>query len=406
MNDKEFSNFLSSLINPEDDLAQDGDGLSLKELFEKRISELGLSQNQAEKLLNIERKSLVGILDRSAKRVDVVNILKLGKFLNLKVDDVLKIYVNEMPPDAIGDLEKAQKSNFIVSHFDLNNLRKAKVIDTKTDFEAIENRLTKFFGLGSIYDYEKSSVFPVFSRTKRNSNSLMREFWVKSAYAHFQSINNPNPYDRTALVELIPKIRPYTMNIDKGLFIVAQALYNIGVTVIYQPKLPTVQVRGATFLVNDKPCIVITDLNDNYPTMWFALLHELHHTLYDLETIKTNVYHITGEPDLLLMNEEKANEFAREYLFSNDKSKYIEAFIFDEILVEQYAKKSQVHPSFIYSFYNYDRQLAGDRFAWSRYKEFFPDVKRSIRNLNTNPWEKETIQESVELIKETVFNLI
>lgn len=406
MDNSDFNELLYKLIEPIKKPQRLSLGVSLKELFEERLVELDLSQNQVEKFLNIERKSLVGILDRTAKRVDVVNILKLGSFLNLNPEDFLKIYISEMPSEIIGDLEHAKKANFIFSNFDLSNLYKAHFITSKNDFSYIEKRLLRFFKLNTIFEYNDRKVFPAFSRTKRTSNSLMREFWVKSAYVHFECINNPNEFDRDALVEILPKIRPYSMNIEKGLLIVAQALYNIGVTVIYQPYLPTVQVRGATMVVNDKPCIVLTDLNKNYPTVWFALLHEVHHVLYDMEAIDRNVYHITGEPDLFLINEEKANQFAREYLFSEERSKYIAPFINDEFIVKEYAKQAQVHPSFIYNFYNYDQHTQGYSNAWSRYKQYFPDVKQAIKNLNTNPWEKETIEESVELIKETVFNII
>jgi len=66
-------------------------------------------------------------------------------------------------------------------------------------------------------------------------------------------------------------------------------LFNIGITIVFQPSLPKTQIRGATFLINDKPCIVITDFNKNYATIWFALIHELHHVLFDLETIDKKI---------------------------------------------------------------------------------------------------------------------
>jgi Zn-dependent peptidase ImmA (M78 family) len=310
-----------------------------------------------------------------------------------------------MPSELIGDLEIARKANFIVSNFDINSLFKVKFLKSKTDFSHIEDRLNQFFGLDNIYQFGNNKTFPAFSRTRRSSNNLMRDFWVKSAFTHFERINNPYDFDREALVELLPKIRPYTMNIDNGLFIVAQALYIVGVTVIFQPNLPSVQVRGATFLCNKKPCIVLTDYNKNYPTIWFALLHELCHVLYDLESLEKNVFHMTGEPDLFLVNEDFANDFAREYLFSSEKSSYIAPFINDKLIVSEYAKESQVHPSFVYNFYNYDQYLKGDSMAWSRYKEFFPDVSRAVKILNTNPWGKDSIDESAELLKENIFNL-
>ena len=108
---------------------------------------------------------------------------------------------------------------------------------------------------------------------------------------------------------------------------VFRALYNVGVTVIFQPMLSRTQIRGATFLINNKPCIVVTDLHKSYPTIWFSLIHELHHVLFDLEELEKVKYHLTGEPDLFLMQEDKANEFASEYLISAEKLRYIEPLI-------------------------------------------------------------------------------
>jgi len=406
MNDNELNIFLQSLLQPLSSSVEPSADTSIKQLFERRLVEVGLSQYQIEKLLNIERKSLEGILDRTAKRVDIVNVLKLGSFLNLNPEKFIDIYLTEMSPESIGELERARKLNFIASNFDLKNLYKAQFIDSKTDFDKIENRIKSFFGIENIFQYNDQKLYPLFSRTNRSSNNKMRDFWVRSAYTHFQKINNKNEFDRAALVSLLPKIRQYTMDTDKGLFVVAQALYCIGITIIYQPYLPTVQVRGATFFVNNKPCIVLTDLQKNYPTIWFALIHEIHHILYDLEIIQTNAYHLSGELDLFLIGEDEANDFSREYLFSEEKSKYIAPFINNELIVREFAKKSQVHPSLIYSFYNYDRNNQGYHNAWSKYKQYFPDIKKTIERFNTNPWEKETIQESVDMIKEAVFNII
>lgn len=406
MNNDELNDFLRTLTRPVDGTGEIVSGMSLKDLFDRRLQQLALSQTQVEKLLGIEHKTLVGILDRSAKRVDIVNVLKLGNFLNLAPESLIDIYLTEMPAESIKEIEQAKKSSFIMSNFDVNTLYKVKFLDKKGNIQQAEERIKRFFNLEKVFDYQDHQVFPAFSRTKKSSNNLMRDFWIKSALVHFQGIKNPNDYDRDALVDLIPKIRPYTMNVEKGLLTVIQALFHAGVTVIYQPQLPTVQVRGATFAVDGKPCIVLTDFQKNYPTIWFALMHELHHVLYDWDDIERNVYHLTGEPDLFLINEEAANDFARDYLFSHEKSNYIKPLIKNELLVREYARKAQVHPSFVYNFYSYDQNEKGNTFAWSWFKDQYPDVKLAIKELNTNPWERETIDESIAIIKETVFKLM
>lgn len=395
--DSDFIEAFNKLIEPlhiADDISKEPFSI----LFKKRIGELGITQSRVEAMLGIEKKSLNSILNKEAKRVDIITIIKLAQFLNLPVDDFVKVYLQELPSEQIGDIEKAKKNNFIVQNFDLPQLHKKKFISSKTDYDSIEKRIVQFFGLNSIYDFAKEVVTPAFSKTKRSSSDLMREFWVQSALSQFKLLENPNTYNREQLIDLIPKIRPYTKNVKKGLITVVKALFSIGVTVIYQESLPNISVRGATFVVDGKPCIVINDLYKRYPTLWFSLMHELHHVLYDFYEIQQVKYHLTGEPDLWL-KEEKANNFAREYLFNEKRSKYILPFINESVLVREYAEKSQVHSSIIYNFYMYDTN------RWGKFKNQMPDINLAISSLNVNIWENESVQETTEKLKKEIFNI-
>ena len=377
---------------------------SFSEVFFDRINELGITQSRAEVILSIEKKSLNSILNNDAKRVDIVTIIKLSQFLNIEIDDIVKLYLHDIPSDKISEIDQTKRSSYIVENFDLSQLAKAGIIPSKTDYQAIEKKIVHFFGFNSIFDYSKD-VFaaPAFSSVKRSASEQMREFWVKSAFAQFEKVNNPHIYKREDLIDLLPKIRPYTRNLEKGLLTVIKALYHCGLTVIYQPNLTNLSVRGATMVVNKKPCIVLTDNGKRYPTLWFALMHELHHVLYDFEELSKRTLHITGDPDLFLIQEDKADSFAREYLFSIEKSKYIRPFINEAILVNEYATKHQVHSSLIYNFYCWDEYQNGDKYVWSRYTNMFPDINIALNKLNLNPFDKETLDEIVELIKEEVF---
>ena len=140
---------------------------------------------------------------------------------------------------------------------------------------------------------------------------------------------------------------PYSRNEEYGLITVAKALYSIGVTVIYQPCLSKEQVRGATLCINEKPCIVISDLWKKYPTLWFSLMHELYHVLYDLEDISRKCYHISSDyGDLMLTNEDRADYFAQQILLSDDKLNFIEGYINSHINVLSYAQlvDAKIHP--------------------------------------------------------------
>ena len=193
MDENIFLNEFYKMLSPAD--AWDGEANSIKENFEARLTKHGITQNQAEKLLNMQKRSLEGILDGSAKRVDVINLLKLGQFLGLEISALLKLFIHDLPQDIVVELEDAKKKSFILSNFDIKNLAKSGFLNTKTDFNEIERRIVDFFGLKSIFHYSNKQIIPAFSKTKKSESTLMREFWVRSAHSHFESLKNPNMYE-------------------------------------------------------------------------------------------------------------------------------------------------------------------------------------------------------------------
>ena len=374
-------------------------GQSLEQLLFEKLEISGINKTQFEKLAGIERKSLDAILDKTSKQTDVSKLIKLGEFLEIDIDDLLIMHYNERSKEEIKELQDSMDITFINKYFDLKSLYTLGFVKKNDDIENLKNRICKFFGFSSIYEYDLELNEVLYSRTKKSFNDKMKDFWIKSSYKYFESIDNPNPYERAELIGLIPKIKPYTKNIEKGLFIVFQALYNVGVTIIFQPSLPKTQIRGATFLIDGKPCIVITDLNKNYSTIWFALIHELHHVLYDLEIIEKTKYHLSGEPDLFLIQEDRANEFASEFLFSNEKMRYIERLIHNKLLVEKFAAECQIHPSIIYAQFQWRQSSIGNDY-WGAFKDQFPKMSAVTKNLNIANWDIEIIEETATKIKE------
>ena len=367
------------------------DGPSIEDLLKERLEISHLTKTQFEKLSGMERRSLDGIMYNTSKQTDIIKLLKLSEFLEVDLKRLLVIYFKDRPVEEISELQSSMDITFINKFFDLKTLSGLGFIRKNQSLDILKKRICEFFNIESIYDYDKKLNEILYSRTKRAFSDKMRDFWIKSSYKYFEFIDNPNPYDRTALVELIPKIRPYTQNVENGLLTVFQALYNVGVTIVFQPLLPKTQIRGATFLINDKPCIVLTDFNKNYATIWFALIHELHHVLYDLDVIDKTRYHLSGEPDLFLIQEDKANEFAAEYLLSSEKMRYIEKLIHNNYLVEKFAKECQIHPCIIYAQYQWRQSVLGNDY-WSSFKEYFPSLKNLSKKLNIANWEVESIK--------------
>jgi len=377
------------------DIFSKEDSPSLRELFEKRITLLNITKSQAYDALEMDKKSVEPILDNEAKQVDTIKLLKIGEFLNLDIDKTIQLYLNQNTAEKTKELNKTRKAKFIFENFDLNGLKKLGFINDIKKLSEIEERIISFFGLADIFEYKDEILNKVaFSKTKISANDKMKAFWIRTAYAQFETINNPNEFDRDRLKQLIGRIKPYSRNETDGFFTVCKALYHAGVTVIFQRKIPNTQVRGATFVINNKPCIIITDYFQRYGTIWFALLHELFHALYHLEDIRTRSFHLTGEADLWLDNEDEADDFARRYFLPEERMKFIVPSINNHYVVEKYAKEWDIHPCLIYNFYCYDNPS-----YWPAYNKYDPGLDASVQKINAIPFDKETVKEIVLEIK-------
>lgn len=391
MENVDINKLLKSIFSEESNI-------NIKDVFEQKLLEYNISKTKALKLLNIDKDVFEEIINGTAKQPNLIHVVKIAEFINYDVNEFIKIVLKNQSIDNIASIENARKATFIVKNFDVKTLTKLGFFDSKDDTDELVNKVLSFFGYKSIKEFEEQLDEPLYSRTKKNFSDKMKDFWIKSAYQTFRVINNPNEYNRERLKELIVKIKPYSQDVRDGLFTVCKALYNIGVTVIFQNYLSTTQIRGATFVINNKPCVVITDFNKKYPTLWFTLLHELHHVLFDYDLIETNSFHLTGDNDLFLI-EEKADSFAREFFFSEDKFHFIRRYVNNPYMVSKFAKENEIHESIVYSFFAwYQDKLYGKNYH-AAYKEFYPDYSHAIKKLNPITWDNESIAVASEKIK-------
>lgn len=375
----------------------------LKDLLDHKLADYDLSKTKVVSLLNIDKDTFEEIINGTAKQPSLINVIKIAHFLDLDINEVIPAILKGQTKENLVSVAKAKKATFIAKNFDLKKLTKAGFFTDSEDVDYLTNRLLDFFGYGSIYQFEKELIKPLYSRTKRTFSDKMKTFWINSAFRCFKDINNPNSYNRDALKDIIVKIKPYCQDVENGLFTVCKALYNVGVTVIVQNHLTLTQVRGGTFVVNNKPCIVLTDLNKRYTTIWETLIHELHHVLYDLDIIGKEGYHLTGEPDLFLI-EDKAESFSLEYFCGFEGYKYIKPHILNHFIVQRFAKELEIDASFVYScFRQYEQKLTGKNY-YGAFTQYFPEYSASLKKLSPVTWKEKSIAEIAENIK-IVFEL-
>lgn len=380
---------------------------TLSELFRKRIEELDLTPTTALEILNIEYRALNGILDGTSKRVDNTTFIKLANFLKISKEKVFSLYLNELEknyPQA--DAYPKEKIEFIQNNFDLAALRKVNFIDNLADYQQIEEKIKHLLGLEDIFDYKLPSNHIAFSAGKvQPKNIYTRGLWINAAQKFFIEIDNPNEYNKEALLAYFPKIRQCTEDVFNGLIKVIKELYKLGITVIYQPPLPSLHLRGATLNSGGKRCIVLTDYYGFYSTIWFALVHELFHVIFDFDEIQTNRYHLSDEDSEGLKVDDKENEaniFARNFLFSMEKMEKIRPHINNSSFVEDVASMNNVHPSIIYTLYAFD-EGSGNKLGWSRAKKKNPDFRKFVEAVE-NPWDKPSaVRAHAKLLKETIY---
>jgi HTH-type transcriptional regulator / antitoxin HigA len=364
---------------------------TLNELFEWRLTELKITKTDALVLLGMGQNTLLGILNGKQQLVNFLNIIKLANFLQKPKEKVIELYMNELERNHPIEQEiSPEKVQFIKENFDLAALKKAKFIDSISDYKEIEKRIVYYFDLRSIFDYKKPPVEAAFSAASLHvKNQHTRDFFIKSAYDQFENIENPYEYSREDLITYFPEIRWHSTDVKFGLKTVIRALYKIGITVIYIPPMPTLHIKGATFAVNGKPCIVLTNYKGFYPTLWFTLIHELFHVLFDWEDIKLNMYHLSDDDEeqlSIIEKEREADSFARQYFLSKEKSQVIEPLIYSAKRVEEFALNNQIHSSFIYVFNAWDTNGKGE-ISWGKVRKLSPAIEPCIDDFK-NDWSK------------------
>ena len=381
-----------------EDIFNDDVSLDLKTRFEEKLAEYGVTKTKALKLLNVDKDVFEYLIDGTDKQPNLIHVVKIAEFLEINVDEFIQMVLKNQNTENIASIDRARKVRFLMKNFDVKALTKLGFFDNTDDIAELVERVLHYFGYDSIRQFEEELVTPLYSRTKRRFSDKMKDFWVRSAYRTFRLIENPNEYDRERLKDVIVNIKPYSQDVKNGLYTVCRALYNVGVTIIFQNYLTTTHVRGATFIINNKPCVVLTDNQKKYPTIWFTLLHELHHVLFDYDAIKTNSYHLSDDEDLFLI-EEKANNFARDYFMPRPSFDYIKTYIKNDYMVERFAKENEIHKSMVYSFYTWYQQELYNKNYHAAFKEFYPDYKPAIAKLNPITWDEDTVREASEKIK-------
>jgi HTH-type transcriptional regulator/antitoxin HigA len=368
---------------------------TLASLIEKRRELLQLSTKAASEILGMPRSSYERLVKGELQKLDILTVYKLAYFLDMRVEDIMQTFAaSAMPSEDFKAVEKVKEATFIIKNFDAETLKKIGFIKS-IDYGHIKERVMEYFGLNSLYEYGVEAAAVLFRRAKTTVEDRMSRYWILSAYQQFQRINNPNPFNAAMVEQLAMQARQYTQREKTGLLTVMQALFDAGVTVITQRAIPNTAGHGATFIVNKKPCIVLTDHFKQYPLLWFALLHELAHIIFHMDKLTSMKFHISDGEDLFLI-ESQADKFAKQLLLARQKLDYISNYINIESFVSSYAEQNSIHPSIIYWLYAEDLRERGDDSGWRYFGRYVTKSDVCSPKLYNSSWLAKSVNEEAD----------
>lgn len=385
--------------------------LSLREMLVSFIKENDIVESAIAEEIGIHKETLSKFIGGESE-LKFIHAIRLMKLLNLSESQLVAAYCKDV--DETSSLDKFERLSYITRNFDITTLKKIGIIKSRAKIEDYEQQICSFFGFNSIYEYDDTSLMPtLFSKSKKlvlqEKEAKMTTFWLKCAISSFSKINNPHEYDRELLLKLLKRVGEFTRDEINGYKKFVLVLFQLGITVLTQPYVANTKAFGVTMILQGKPCIVITDMNKKYHKLWISLLHELYHVINDFEMLESINYHLSNPqtPEILL-NEEKANQFALDALINPSIQKQLSKVVSFPFKVNQLAKELNVAPSIIYGVYLEslpNGKLKSDEFTKYGNSHILVSSTIATRNILFDAVSRRSLEQAIEKMRIELFRI-
>lgn len=389
--------------------------VSLRKELGMFMENTGMTKTKVAQLLGLPSYKHVTSILEGEEDITLKCAIAIANLIGISEQQLLDSVYKELKGENGLDLEELRYASFLYSNFDCKALKTLKLFGSNdTDAQMCE-RLANYFGYHSIFEYHvpispKSALFSkrkVSAKEKREQ--LMMNFWLTTAQRSFVEMNNPNEYDRELLKDFVLKrIKQYTNDTDSGFSIAIYVLYQLGVSVLVQDYITGTRAYGVSFIVNGKPCIVLTGLGGHYYKLWTTLLHELYHILNDWDYLQQVGCMISDETQgELFVSESDADRFAYNCLIPQSLYGKLELIIDSKVKVNQLAEKLGIHPTIVYGIYleqEQDKLKKKKGFEKHVYLKNILQTKdtKCLKNITYNPIEEGDIKTAVKRVKESL----
>ncbi|MDE0775445.1 MAG: HigA family addiction module antitoxin [Nocardioides sp.] len=205
-----------------------------------------------------------------------------------------------------------------VGAFDATTLLRNAVITSTDTMAERARKVLQFFRVATPAAFDATWVQPrtSFKRSQKYTvNGQNTALWLRLVERAAEDLDVPAEYSAANLRKAAAKVPAFTtMPFVTGFEAAQAALAEAGVTLVFVRQVPETRVHGATWWVDGKPVIGITERQRRPDIFWFSVLHEIGHilrhpkrqTFLDLDREKSE-----AESE----QEREANDYAADVLF-------------------------------------------------------------------------------------------
>jgi HTH-type transcriptional regulator/antitoxin HigA len=389
--------------------------ISLRRELELFMEDTGITKKKVAELLGFPSYKYVTNILEGKEEITLRCAIAIAHLIGISEQQLLDSAYKEIKGENGLNIDNIRYASFLYSNFDCRALKTLKLFESNDTDEQMCNRLVEYFGYHSIFEYKvpispKSALFSkrkVSAQEKRDG--LMMNFWLTTAQRSFMEMNNPNEYDRELLKDFVLKrIKQYTNDVNSGFSIAIYVLYQLGVSVLVQDYITGTHAYGVSFIINGKPCIVLTALGGHYYKLWITLLHELYHILNDWNYLQQIGCMISDESQgELFVSESDADRFACNCLIPQSLYGKLELIIDSKVKVNQLAQKLSIHPTIVYGIYLeqiQDKMKKKKAFEKHVYLKNILQTKdtKCLKKITYNPIEEGNIRTAVKRVKKAL----
>lgn len=214
-----------------------------------------------------------------------------------------------------------QEATAWVSGFDVTTLLRGAVVSPTDTMVERALKVLRFFGVASPAAFEATWMRPRVSFKRSQAYTVHGQntaLWLRLVERAAEGVDLHTDYSATKLRKGAARVSAFTtMPFVTGFEAAQAALAEAGVALVFVRQVPETRVSAATWWVDGKPAIGITERHMRPDIFWFSVLHEVGHllrhpkreTFLDLDEDKSEA--AEAENDF----EREANEYAESVLF-------------------------------------------------------------------------------------------